>query len=286
MKTKEFITRLFERFVRFETTTLASSVAFYAALSLAPLLILFVTISSKLSLSLQQALYIQVENAAGPTAARAVEVIIDNAKARPDLATLSGLAGVATLLFSASLIFGEMKFAFNKIFDCKPPSHADEKWTQAIWHFVRARFFQIGVALACLFLMASLLVSSVISTAVSFDQTLWRPFNLLLSFALYIGLFSIIFRTMPDVRIVWPDAIRGGTITALLFVIGKELIGFYLGHSAIGSLYGVAGSVILLLVWVYYSAIITFIGAHVSSLLSLAPDHRHSLTQEQGLPAR
>jgi membrane protein len=288
MNVKDFLSSLAERFVKKETTTLASSLAFYFALSMAPLLILFITLSSKLSLSLQQAFYNQAAQVAGSSGADTVRLIIENAKDRPDLATISGFFGVITLLLSASLIFGEMKSAFNKIFDCKPPPPVHASLPRQIWLFVESRILHIGLALCCIFIMiASLLVSSAIAAALSSHQTLWRNLNLVISFLFYIGLFSLIFRSLPDIRIAWKNAFRGGVITALLFVVGKELIAFYLGHSAIGSAYGVAGSVILLLVWVYYSTLIIFVGAHVSSLLANTRDlRRKAFSQGHPLPAR
>jgi len=275
MQWKDFFSSLSDRFVRTETTTLASSLAFYSALSLAPLLILFISLSSRLNPTIQQSFYTQVELAAGPSGAQAVKLIIENAKERPDLASISGLIGVLTLLLSASLIFGELKSAFNKIFECKPPPPDHGTWKHTIWSFIQSRVFHIGLALGCIFIMiASLLVSSVISGAFSADQNLWRNINLFISFLFYIGLFSLIFHSLPDSRIAWRDSLRGGVITALLFVVGKELIGLYLGHSAIGSPYGVAGSVIVMLVWIYYTTMIIFVGAHVTSLLSkTAQDH-------------
>ncbi len=278
---RSLISSVSERFIRAETTTLASSVAFYTALSLAPLLVLFVTLCSQLSLNLQQALYIQVETAAGGDAARTVELIVENAKERPDLATLSGLLGLFALLFSASLIFGEMKFAFNKIFDCKTPPPVDEPFLAQVWHWLESRLRHIGIALCCLLLVIlSLVVSSALSAA-ALDSPIWRNLNLGLSSLLYIGFFTLLFRFFPDVRTSWGNSARGGMITALLFVIGKELIGIYLGKSAIGSAYGVAGSAILLLVWVYYSVLIIFLGAHVSSWLNSQRDRRRSLVKHQ-----
>lgn len=288
MAIKDAISEFVNRFSRAETTILASSLAFYSALSLAPLLILFIIISAQLSLSLQQTFLTQVDLIAGPDAAKTVQLIVDNAKERPDLATLSGLAGVITLLFSASLIFGEMKTAFNKIFECKPKRPEGGSMVHKVWFLVHTRIVQIGLALSCIFLLiASLLASSVISMVFPPEQPFWRIVNLLSSFVFYIGLFSLIFRYMPDDRIAWKNAFKGGLITALLFVVGKELIALYLGHSAIGSPYGVAGSVIILLVWIYYSALITFIGAHVSSMIAASkPDYRRSLVKGHTVPAR
>jgi membrane protein len=283
---KQFVSDIAERFVKAETTTLASSVAFYTALSLAPLLILFVTLCSQLSLDLQTAFNTQVEIAAGPDAARTVELIVENAKERPDLANLSGILGLLALLFSASLIFGEMKFAFNKIFECKtPPPHDETFWVQ-IGHWLKLRLSHIVTALGSLLLMITTLVISSTLSAIAHESHVWRNLNLGVSSLFYMGFFTLLFRYLPDIRTAWGNAARGGLITALLFVIGKELISLYLGKSAIGSAYGVAGSAILLLVWVYYSVMIIFIGAHVSSWLNSRRDLRRSLVKHIPLFAR
>jgi membrane protein len=219
----------------------------------------------------------------GPEAARTVQTIIENAKERPDLATLSGFFGIITLLLSASLIFGEMKFAFNKIYECEPVPPVTGSFAYKVWIMARTKIAQIGLALCCIFIMIiSLLASSVISAAVPTDQPFWRVFNLIISFIFYIGLFALIFHSMPDERIAWKDSFRGGVITAFLFLVGKELIALYLGHSAIGSPYGVAGSLILLLVWIYYTALITFVGAHISSLIASKSGSQPSRPHDNG----
>ncbi len=268
MRVKEFITSFFDRFSRDRTTTLAASLAYYTALSLAPLLVLFITISSKFSGNIQNVFISQVQSIVGPDAAKAFQLVIDNAKERPDLASISGLFGALTLLLSASLIFGQMRDALNQIFDSDDPENQKNSTFAAILKFVKARAVQAGLALGfILLLIASLIVSSVLSATFSTHQELWRWINIIVSYASYVGVFTLIYRYIPNRRIAWKCALRGGSITALLFVIGKEVIGVYLGSSALGSAYGAAGSLIVLLVWVYYSALITFIGAHVSSLL-------------------
>lgn len=287
MKVKDFFSSLVDRFVQKETTTLASSLAFYSALSLAPLLILFITLSSQFSLSLQQAFYNHAAQITGEGGAETFQMIMQNAKERPDLATISGLFGLLTLLLSASMIFGEMKSAFNKIFDSQPPPAEDVKLPKKIKMMIKSRIVHVGLALGCIFIIiGSLVASSVIAGALSSNQGLWRNVNLVISFLFYIGLFSLILRTLPDKRIAWRDALRGGLITALLFVVGKELIAIYLGHSAVGSAYGVAGSIILLLVWIYYTTLIIFIGAHVSSLMASHDFGRSPSPQGQPIGAR
>ncbi len=267
---KNFAASFIERFNRDQTTTLAASLAFYTALSLAPLLILFITFSAGLSPSVQKNFVIQTESLVGIDAAKAIEMIINSAKDRPDLVSTSGIFGLLTLLLSASLIFGELRSALNQIFEIKFETPASETLFHSVWGFVKAKFLHVGFALSFIFIMiVSLIASSIISVAVQSDHaSIVRLINILASLVSYIGLFTLLFHYLPNTRVSWKVALHGGLITAFLFVVGKELIGLYLGNSAVGSSYGAAGSVIVLLIWVYYSAMITFVGAHVSSLLS------------------
>ncbi len=267
---KRFSNTFIDRFNRDRTTTLAASLAFYTALSLAPLLILFITLSAGLSPSVQRTFVLQTEALVGTDAAKAIEMIINSAKERPDLVSTSGLFGILTLLLSASLIFGEIRNALNQIFEISEETQESESLMAGVWTFVKAKFLHVGFALSFIFIMiVSLVASSVISAAFQSDAaSLVRIVNIIASLFSFIVLFTLLFHYLPNTRVAWKVAFQGGLITSLLFVVGKEFIGLYLGNSAIGSSYGAAGSVIVLLVWVYYSAMITFIGAHVSAILS------------------
>lgn len=268
MSVRSFLKSFFARFDLEQTSTYAASLSYYTALSLAPLLIIFVSVSSNFSSHLLENFISQVHGLIGPDAAAAFELVVQNAKERPDLASTSGVVGVITLLFSASLIFGELKTALNQIlFKSGGPDSEMSNW-QMIFHFLKSRILHIGFALSFIFLMVvSLTVSSVISATFSSYQEFYRILNIGVSFVFYVVIFSLLFRYLPDRKIFWRNSFHGGLITALLFVLGKEVIGLYIGNSAIGSAYGAAGSIIVLLVWVYYSSLITFIGAHVSALL-------------------
>lgn len=269
MPLKTFMENFIQKFIRDETTTLAASLAFYTALSLAPLVILFVTISSKFSLGLQNSFINEAGMIVGPDGAAAMEMIISSAKTRPDLTSLASLVGVATLLFSAGLIFGELRAALNRIFNAQvaPPAHSGAFFT--IWNVIKGQLIHICLALCFIFLIiVSLIASSVISATTDMELRPWAAaVNVVMSFISYIALFTVTFRYLPDRRQPWRQALRGGVLTALLFVVGKEGLALYLGHSALASAYGAAGSLIVLLVWVYYSTLITFIGAQVSSIL-------------------
>tara|TARA_B110001454_G_scaffold219196_1_gene251405 strand:- start:20489 stop:21316 length:828 start_codon:yes stop_codon:yes gene_type:complete len=268
MPIRNFFKSLFARFDLEQTSTFAASLSFYTALSLAPLLIIFISVSSRLSGNLLENFISQVYSLIGPDAAAAFELVVQNAKERPDLASTSGIFGVITLLFSSSLIFGELKLALNHILFKTTPAASEQSTWELIKLFVKSRILHIGLALSFIFIMVvSLTISSVIAATFSSYQDFYRILNIGVSFLFYVGIFSLLFRYLPDKKIFWRNSFYGGLITALLFVAGKELTGLYLGNSAIGSAYGAAGSLIALLVWVYYSSLITFIGAHVSALL-------------------
>jgi membrane protein len=270
MRVRNFLKSLFTRFDMKQTSTFAASLSYYTTLSLAPLLIIFVSVSSRLSGNLLKNFISQVNGLIGPDAATAFELVVQNAKERPDLASASGLFGVLTLLFSASLIFGELKSALNHILSKTPLVLNEVSSLEMIKQFIKSRILHIGFALSFIFIMVvSLTISSVISATFSSYQGIYRVINIGVSFLFYVAIFSLLFRYLPDQKIYWRNSIHGGLITALLFVFGKELIGLYIGNSAIGSAYGAAGSIIVLLVWVYYSSLITFVGAHVSALLFL-----------------
>lgn len=250
--------------------TWAASLSFYTSLSLAPLLMLFVTVSAQLGTDLTEGFLNQVQGLVGPDAARGIAIVIENAKARPDLASISGIVGTVTLLLSASLVFGELRAALNAIFKPQAQADAEMGFVRTTLVFLKERVLQMGLVFGFIFTMlVSLGVSTAISAMIgSSEATALSVVNIAVSMALYIAIFTLLFRFLPKGRLPWKQAVRGGGLTALLFVTGKELIGLYLGNSAISSAYGAAGSIIVLLAWVYYSALITFVGAHLSCLFS------------------
>lgn len=268
---KNFIERFIEKFNADQTTTLAASLAFYTALSLAPLLILFVTFASWINEDVQRSFVVEVNRMVGKDAAVAVEMIIDSAKSRTDLSSISGFFGGLTLLLSASLIFGELRSTLNRIFCIKEDPLPTESYWRIFVLFIESRVLNIGLALSFIFTMiVSLLASSVISTMLQSQQKVFLvTLDVLVSTVFYFGLFTLVYHYLPTKHVPWRRAWHGGALSALLFVMGKQLIGSYLGNSALGSSYGAAGSVVVLLAWVYYSALVTFIGAQISALLPL-----------------
>ncbi len=253
--------------------TQSAALSYYTALSLAPLLILLVTLLSTLAPDFQVKLLANIRGLVGPEAAQATKMIIDNAKEKPDVRTWAGLFGVLTLLFSASVIFGQLRTTLNQIFEMPPERPPDEKkraWYYGIWTFARDKLFNMGMVLTFVFIS---IVSLLISSAISFyfngtQEIIGQIVNFIVSMTIFTLLFAGIYLFLPTYKIKRRVALMSGFLTALLFTLGKSLIGLYIGESAVGSAYGAAGSLIILLVWVYYSSAIIFFCAEIAQQIN------------------
>jgi membrane protein len=244
---------------------LAASLAYYTALSLAPLILLIVGIVG-LVLDRQQVatqLTTQLEGLMGPAARELVTSIL--AATSPQGGTLATVIGLLTLFIGATAVFGELQATLNLVWEVRP-APTNGVWA-GIWVVLRERLFSLALVLALAFL---LLVSLVISATLAGAAALLQgPEQALLSRLLELGVslvvltfvFALLYKYVPDAEIGWQDVWLGGLITAILFTLGKTAIGFYLGQASVGSAYGAAGSLVVLLVWVYYSALIMFFGA-------------------------
>jgi membrane protein len=203
----------------------------------------------------------------GAKGALAVQAILANANA-PSSGGLGTVIGLALALFGASGVFGELQGTLNAIWD------VDSRPGRGIWGFVRDRFFSFTLVLGVAFL---LLVSLVLSAALAaigvyFSHALpggaavWQGVNSLISFGVTALLFAMIYKAVPDVKIQWRDVWVGALATAALFTLGKLAIALYVGRSTVASPFGAAGSVVALVVWVYYSAQILFFGAELTQV--------------------
>jgi len=248
-----------------EMMTRAAALAFYAALSFAPLLVLTLWVVSSLDPSLQETMVSGLADLVGEQAAGTADLVIANAERRPGFGNIAGLISLGVTLFAASAVFAQLQGALNRIWGLKPrPGRAWLGW-------LRSRAQAIGLLLTLvLLLLISLSVSAVIAIYVPGETIIWRGIEAALSFAVFIGVFASIFKVLPDAVIRWRDALIGAVLTALLFALGKFGIGFYLDHSNVGGAYGPAGAVIVLLVWVYYSGIILLLGAELTNAVATA----------------
>jgi membrane protein len=244
---------------------LAASLAYYTALSLAPLVLLIAGLTG-LVLGREQVasqLAAQLEGLMGPAGRELVSSVLTTTS--PQGGTLATVVGLATLLIGATAVFGELQATMNLIWEVQP-APTGGVWA-GIWALLKERLFSLALVFALAFL---LLISLVISAALAAAAALFqgperalvsRLLELAASLLVLTGVFALLFKYVPDAAIRWRDVWLGGLVTAVLFTLGKTAIGYYLGQASVGSAYGAAGSLVVLLVWVYYSALIMFFGA-------------------------
>lgn len=254
----------FARWMGHNAGRLGAALAFYALLSLAPLLIFLVMLVGLFFGRHEAREWIlqQATQLVGPRGSNAIEGLLHSTH-RTYSGLAAGILGVITLLFGASGVFSELRDGLDTIWSAQPKGQAG--WKQ----YARSRLFAFGMILAIGFL---LLVSLVFSTALEgflhyFETWVAIPgpilliFNFLISLYAIAFLFSLIFRYVSHAHLSWQQVWSGALFTAILFTIGKMLLGFYLGVASVGSAYGAAGSIVAVVVWIYYSAQIFYYGA-------------------------
>ncbi len=247
-----------------------AALAFYTILSLAPLVILVISMVAFVfgHTEAENQLLSQVESMVGQQGSDTVKEMLKQAQ-KPASGIVASIIGIITLLIGASGVFGELQSALNKIWNVRTANGS------GAWGVIQERFFSFGMVLAVGFL---LLVSLVISTALAavgkfFGGALPMPefvlgaMNFIISLGGTVVLFALMFRFVPSTKIAWSTVWRGAAVTGLLFTVGKLLIGLYLGKAAVGSAYGAAGSLVVVIVWVYYSAMIFLFGAEFTRVL-------------------
>ncbi|MEO8701807.1 MAG: YihY/virulence factor BrkB family protein [Kofleriaceae bacterium] len=248
---------------------LAAALAFYTLLSLAPVLVLAVSIAGLVfgEEAARGEIAGQLQGLLGAQGAEAIQSVLANAKS-PASGILGTIVGLVVLLFGASGVFGELQGALDIVWEVEP------KKGRGVKGFLRDRFFSFTLVLGVGFLLlVSLVLSAGLAAAGAYlsnhlpgGAVLWQVVNFAISLAVLTILFALIFKVVPDVKIHWRDVWIGALVTAALFTLGKFAIGLYLGRSSVGSPFGAAGSVVVLVVWVYYSAQILFFGAEFTQV--------------------
>ena len=264
---------LMRRFVDTELMAQSAALALYAILSLAPLLLILVWLTSALWPGAQEAVIDQIGVLAGTEAERIARTIITNAERRPSTGSIAGWWSVALLFIGATAVFAQLQDVLNKIF------RTDATRLAGAMAWLRKRVFSLGLVLAMGFL---LLVSMTISTVLqlAFSRVEWAlPIMMnAATWLVYAVSFALMYHYLPDRSVGWRRALGGGAATAALFVLGRWVIGWYLRTSNPGSAYGSMGAVVLMLVWMYYAALIVFVGALITAVV----DER----RRRGLDAR
>jgi membrane protein len=250
--------------------SMGAALAFYSLLSMAPLMVLVITVAG-LVIGREEAqalLFTQLSGLLGETGAQGVRTVLD-AAASEKKGLIQSAVSFVVLLIGATTVFGELHDDLNRIWKATSPKAA------GIWGQVRKRLLSFGLIVVIGFL---LLVSLAVSATVSYLGSVWlagaaeglaRGLELLGSLIVMTALFALTFKILPSRNIPWSDVLVGALVTAVLFSIGKFLIGLYIGKSAVASDFGAAGTLVVAILWVYYSSQIFFFGAELTRAYSL-----------------
>lgn len=256
-----FVVDTIDDFSLDSAATLGAALAFYTALSLAPLLMIFLFFAGLIGPQAQTQLVIQIQTLVGPEASSVIDLVIDNLRHQHHAGVISALIGGAMLLVSATGVFAQMQHSMNTVWDVHARPGND------LWTIVRQRLLSLGMMAGVAVLsLVSLAISAALNVVFAGHTRLWNAMDSLASLVVYVIVFALVFKLLPDVKLVWRDVWMGALITAALFVIGKYAISRYLGYSSVGSTYGAAGSLVVLLVWLYYTSVIIFFGAEATQV--------------------
>ena len=242
---------------------LGASVAFYTLLSLAPVIVIAVAVAAVVygQVAAQGRLASEILGVAGPDVTRTIQEIIRAAQ-KPRTGVIATLLGLATLAFGASSMFVELHDAMNTIWDVPLP--LDRNNAATIIRLIRDRFYSFATVLGIGFLLLVTLALNAWIAAIRIAVP--RAATFMILFVVIAVLFAVLYKIVPDVALKWSDVALGAVITSLLFVIGKELMELYFAHAGFRSTYSAAGSPVVVLLWVYYSAQLFFWGAEFSKV--------------------
>ena len=295
-RVKSLVVTTFEELTDDDVPSLAAAIAYYTVFSLPPLLVIIVAVVGAAVGPDRVAEMItgQVSSVAGERGADAVRTMIENASSLGS--GLGGkLAGVAALLFGATGAFAQLQRALNRAWEVQEATEGG-----GIKGLIAKRLLSFGVVITlAFFLLVSLAVSGVLSYLGDAAATVAgeglagtgvQVASFVVSLAVTAGLFAVLFKVLPDAEVAWRDVAVGAVVTAVLFTIGKTAIGFYLGTANPASAFGAAGSLALLLIWIYYSALIVLVGAEFTQAWAVqmgggvSPDDDPLLGEDDGEP--
>jgi membrane protein len=275
---KETVTRWTED----KASALAAALAYYSLFSLAPLVLIAVAVAGLVfgEQAAEGQLYSQLSGLIGDPGARALEGIVASMHEQQGGGVIATIVGIATLLFGATGVFVQLQDSMNTIWKARPPT------TNGIVEFFRVRLLSFSMVLGIGFLLlVSLILSAVLAVVGGYlgmflprGYAVGQALNATVSLVVVTLLFAMIYKLLPDTPVAWRDVWVGALLTSFLFTIGKFAIGFYLGKASVASSYGAAGSVVILLVWVYYSALILYFGAEFTHVYSMRRGSRRNAT--------
>lgn len=265
-------------------STMGAAIAYYTLFSLAPLILIIVSVAGMIfgEEAARGEVFVQLQGLLGDGGAQAVQDLLTSVN-KPGGGIVATLTGVVLMIIGATTVFAELQSTLDYIWRAPPAQE------NGIWSLIRTRLLSFGLILGVGFL---LVVSLLMSAGLAAVQKVWAPWftdwnillnvvNAVVSFALLTVLFAMIYKLMPRVPIAWADVWLGAVITSLLFGLGRHLIGLYIGRGAVASGFGAAGSLVVVLVWVYYSTQIFLFGAEFTSVIAQRKGtHPHLPVQE------
>ncbi|HEY8688408.1 MAG TPA: YihY/virulence factor BrkB family protein [Chitinophagaceae bacterium] len=265
-----YLKQVFTEFVEDSILKYSASLAYYTVFSLAPVLIIIISICGVLfgKEAIQGHIYSQIKGLVGNDAAVQIQEIIKNIHLTGHN-VFATVVSIIILLIGATGIFGEVQDSLNKIWGLRVKTR--KTW----WKLILNRLLSFSLILSIGFvMMVSLLLNAIVSAFGNFLSRYFSEFSIILvqitdnvlSFVVTTFLFSLMFKVLPDAKIKWKDVLIGGLITSVFFTLGKLAIGYYLGSSNIATVYGAAGSIMIIMVWVYYSSIILYLGAEFTKV--------------------
>jgi membrane protein len=281
-----------EDFIEDDAMSRGAAIAYYTIFSIAPLLVIATAIAGLFfgEVAVQGAIAVQLRDLVGEQSAEAVQAMVRGASNRTS-GTIATLISVVTLLFTASGVFVELQSALNLIWRAPTPPG------DTVTRLVKARIASLGLVAATGFLLlVSLLASAALSAFATWFggllpemHLILAGLNFVLSFATISALFAAIYKILPNRPLAWRDVAVGAVVTAFLFTLGKSLIGWYIGSSSIASAYGAAGSLMVVLLWVYYSAQVFLLGAEFTKVwagMKGSEEARKAIEAEPLIPSR
>jgi membrane protein len=262
--------QVFTEFIEDDILKYSASLAYYTVFSLAPVIIIMVSICGALfgKEAFQGHVYGQIKGLVGGEAAIQIQDIIKNIHLTGN-SIFATIISIIILLIGATGIFGEVQDSLNKIWGLR--LKARHPW----WRVILNRLLSFSLIISIGFIMmVSLLLNAIVSAFGKFLARYFSEFSVIvvqisdsiLTFIVTTFLFSLMFKVLPDAKIKWKDVLVGGFITAIFFTLGKLAIGYYLGSSDIATVYGAAGSIMIIMIWVYYSSIILYLGAEFTKV--------------------
>jgi membrane protein len=264
------IKRTLAEWMEDRASRLAASLAYYTAFALAPMLIIALGIAGTVFDSHASRDYVhdQLRGIFGQDAAKAIASIMENLSDSQSRSWFATISGIAILVYAGVNVFAELQDSLNTIWEVKP--RPDLTW----WDTIKARLLSFAMVMGIGFLLlVSLILTTATTMAINYfgigeDGVVIEALHMLISTGLITLLFAMMFKLLPDAHVRWGDVWLGAVITALLFTLGKFLLGVYIARSGVANIYGAAGSLVIVLIWVYYSAQILFLGAEFTQVYS------------------